>query len=139
MKHKLVFAIFMAVMLVVGPTVSHATIAPPFAAQAQTNNQSTVPTDATNKRVKKNKIKRAAIDAEKGTKATGKAIGKGGKKTGKIVAKGSEKTAEATAVATKDSGKAIAKGAEKTGEETARAARKIGSAFKPHKQTKAQP
>ncbi|MGA9767957.1 MAG: hypothetical protein WBV94_02885 [Blastocatellia bacterium] len=122
MKRKLAGIIFMTVLLTVGPTVSRAQTT---AAQVPADEQSTTPT--ANKRLKKNKIKRAAVDVEKGTKATGKAVGKGSKETGEAIAKGSEKTAKVTA-----------RGAEKTGKGTARLGRRIGRAFKPSGKAKGQ-
>lgn len=112
MKTKLLRATFTMCMLLAGGAASNTAIA----MQAAPANHQTAK--------KESKLKKAANDAGKGTKETGKKVGKGREKAGKAVADGSEAVAKGTAKGATKAAKATATGVKKVGHESKKIGRK---------------
>lgn len=127
MKGKSFLAIFMMCALMAFGAASHVAAA---AADNSAGYHSKAKAKMTSHSRKESKIKKAAMNAEKGTKETGKEISKGGQKAGEAVARGSEEGAKEMARATKRASHTTAKGARKGGRAMARGIKKVGSGIK---------
>jgi hypothetical protein len=127
MKSKVFLASFTMFVMFAGGALSHAANAmQPPTADYHSGDRSTAKTEGAMRRKRRSKVRRAADDVGKGTKDTGREIGRGGENAGEGVAKGTDVGAKATATAGKDAARGTAKGAEDVGKATAKGVKRTG-------------